>query len=259
MTFDPAAAVNRDDVVLAHLNHPLVAMSTGLLRAAVSQSDTGLHRVTAVLSDDPVLEDVLVGAFSRFVLVGADGVRLHEEVLHAGGWMPERGRFRRWENLGALRGVVSRALADGVPAPPHIHARLAERWPAVRDGVLAAIDWRTNARERSLERVLAERAQEEQERIADRLDRFAQTLRRKLAEEDTDLEQALISRAEVGKSRDELAQYRRDRRSWAERLDQLPQDRERELAAVSRRYADPQPHRFPVAVVFVVPRREAVR
>ena len=117
--------------------------------------------------------------------------------------------------------------------------RLAERWPAVRDGVLAAIDWRTNARERSLERVLAERAQEEQERIADRLDRFAHTLRRKLAEEDTDLEQALISRAEVGKSRDELAQYRRDRRSWAERLDQLPQDRERELAAVARRYADP--------------------
>ena len=101
--------------------------------------------------------------------------------------------------------------------------------------------------------MLAERAQEEQERIADRLDRFAHTLRRKLAEEDTDLEQALISRAEAGKSRDELAQYRRDRRSWAERLDQLPRDRERELAAVARRYADPQPHRFPVAVVFVVP------
>jgi hypothetical protein len=30
----------------------------------------------------------LVGAYSRFVLVGADGVRLHEEVLHAGGWAP---------------------------------------------------------------------------------------------------------------------------------------------------------------------------
>ena len=259
VTFDPAAAVNRDDVVLAHLNHPLVAMSTGLLRAAVSHSVTGLHRVTSVLSDDPVLEDVLVGAFSRFVLVGADGVRLHEEVLHAGGWMPERGRFRRWENSGALRGVVSRALADGVPAPPHVHARLTERWPAVVDGVLAAIDWRTNTRERSLDRVLAERAQEEQDRIAERLDRFAHTLRQKLAEEDTDLEDALISRAEAGKSRDELAQYRRDRRSWAERLDELPRDRERELAAVARRYADPQPHRFPVAVVFVVPRGEAVR
>ncbi len=99
---------------------------------------------------------------------------------------------------------------------------------------------------------------EEQERIADRLDSFAHTLRRKLAEEDTDLEQALISRAGVGKSRDELAQYRRDPRSWTERLDQLPHDRGRELAAAARRYADPQPHRFPVAVVFGVPRLEAV-
>ena len=259
VTFDPAAAAHRDDVVLAHLNHPLVAMSTGLLRAAVSHSDTGLHRVTAVLSDDPALEDVLVGAFSRFVLVGADGVRLHEEVLHAGGWMPDRGRFRRLENLGTLRGVVSRALAGGAPAPPHVHARLAERWPAVRDGVLAAIDWRTDTRERSLDRVLAERAQEEQQRIADRLDRFAHTLRRRLAEDETEAEHALFSRVEAAKTRDELAQYRRDRRSWAERLEQLPHDRERELAAVARRYADPTPHRFPVAVVFVVPRGEAVR
>ena len=144
-----APPVNRDDVVLAHLNHPLVAMSTRLLRAAVSHADTGLHRVTAVLSDDPALEDVLVGAFSRFVLVGADGVRLHEEVLHAGGWMPERGRFRRWENFGALRAVVSRALADGVAGaaarPGAAGGALAGR---CRDGVLAAIDWRTNAGER---------------------------------------------------------------------------------------------------------------
>jgi hypothetical protein len=88
---------------------------------------------------------------------------------------------------------------------------------------------------------------------------FRAHLRRKLSEEETDLEQALISRAEVGKSRDELARYRRDLRSWTERLDQLPHDRGRELAAAARRYADPQPHRFPVAVVFGVPRLEAVR
>jgi hypothetical protein len=259
VTFDPTAAANRDDVVLAHLNHPLVAMSTRLLRAAVSHSDVELSRVTAVLSDDPVLEDVLAVAFSQFVLVGADGVRLHEEVLHAGGWIPGNGRFRRWENSGALRTVVSRALAGGVAAPPHVRARLAERWPRMRDGVLGAIDWRTNTRERSLERVLAERADDERARVTERLDRFAHTLRQALAADEGDAEQALFSRVEAAKTRDELAQYRRDRRSWSERLEQLPRDRERELAAVARRYADPQPHRFPVAVVFVVPRREAVR
>ena len=48
-------------------------------------------------------------------------------------------------------------------------------------------------------------------------------------------------------------------RSWTEGLDQLPHNRGRELAAAARRYADPQPHRFPGAVVFGVPRLEAVR
>ena len=71
MTFDAAVARGRDDVVLAHLNSPLVAMATRLLRAAVSSDDIGLHRVTAVVSDDPGLEDVLVGAYSRFLLVGS--------------------------------------------------------------------------------------------------------------------------------------------------------------------------------------------
>ena len=50
VTFDADATrgpddSRRDDVVLAHLNHPLIAMSTRLLRAAVSSSDVGLHRV----------------------------------------------------------------------------------------------------------------------------------------------------------------------------------------------------------------------
>src|SRR5262249_34646581 len=99
VTFDAAVAKEMAEhdsaAVLAHLNHPLVAMSPRRLRAAVSNRDIGLHRVAAVVSDDPALEDVLVGAYSRFVLVGADGVRLHEEVLYAGGYAPENGRFRR--------------------------------------------------------------------------------------------------------------------------------------------------------------------
>jgi hypothetical protein len=39
----------------------------------------------------------------------------------------------------------------------------------------------------------------------------------------------------------------------------LAAERDRELEAVAARYRDPQPHRFPVAVVFVVPKREATR
>ncbi len=259
VTFDAAAARGRDDVVLAHLGHPLVAMSTRLLRAAVSSTDVGLHRVTAVVSDDPAVEDVLVGAYSRFLLVGADGVRLHEEVLHAGGWVNQAGRFRRWENVRAFGQLLGEALATGSPASPAVRARLAGWWPQMHDGLLAALDWRADDRQASLARRLQEREREERDRVVEGLQRFAHTLRGALAEPAAEAENALFSRVEATKTRDELAQYRRDRQSWSLRLDQLATERDRELAAIAARYADPQPHRFPVAVVFVVPRREAVR
>ncbi|MBM7489146.1 superfamily II DNA or RNA helicase [Micromonospora luteifusca] len=257
VTFEPALAKGQDEIVLAHLNHPLVAMSTRLLRAAVSNPDIGLHRVTAVVSDDPALEDVLVGAYSRFVLVGADGVRLHEEVLYAGGWAPEHGRFRRLDNLGTLGGILDRAITTGSVASGLVEARLAERWPRVADGLLAAIDWRTATRHESLKRKLDQRQAAEQQRIIDNLDQFATTLRGALA--DDDAEDALFSVAVAAKSKEELAQYRKDRQSWEERLSALEVERDRELAAVAARYEDPKPHRFPVAVVFVVPKREAIR
>jgi superfamily II DNA or RNA helicase len=263
ITFDPAVAKGRDDdIVLAHLGHPLVAMSTRLLRAAVSNSDIGLHRVTALVSDDPALEDVLVGAYSRFVLVGADGVRLHEEVLYAGGWAPEQGRFRRLDNLTVLGGILDRALASGTPASSLVQSRLAERWPRISDGLRAAINWRSATRQESLQRKLAQRQEAEQQRIISNFDQFAATLRGALAVDQEEAENALFSRAEaieMSKTREELLQFRRDRQSWQERLASLEAERDRELAAIAARYRDPKPHGFPVAVIFVVPRREATR
>ncbi|MET7373438.1 DISARM system SNF2-like helicase DrmD [Micromonospora arida] len=265
VAFDPQVAKeDRDGIVLAHLNHPLVAMSTRLLRAAVSNPDIGLHRVTAVVSDDPALEDVLVGAYSRFVLVGADGVRLHEEVLYAGGWAPEQGRFRRLENLSTLGGILDRALTTGSHASPIVQKRLTERWPRLTDGLLAAIDWRANTRQEALARKLAQRQEAEQQRIRQNLDQFAATLRGALAtpEEGAAGQDSFFTPEQLvamSKSKEELAQYRKDRQSWEERLPALEAERDRELAVVAARYRDPKPHRFPVAVVFVVPKRESTR
>ncbi|MFB9676061.1 DISARM system SNF2-like helicase DrmD [Streptosporangium vulgare] len=258
-TLDPRGRV-RDDVVLAHLNHPLVAMSTRLLRTAVSNPEVGLHRVTAVVSDDPALETVLVGAFFRFVLVGGDGVRLHEEVLHAGGWIPENGRFRRLENLTVLGGLLDRALTGGTPASAPVRHRLAGLWPKVGEAVLQSIDWRVDGKDQKrdqLERKLVQRMEAEQGRVADNLARFETALRARLAENED--EDALFSRIEAAQSKEELDQYRKDRRSWEDRLSRLAEERDRELETIASRYRAPQPHRFPVAVVFVVPKREATR
>jgi superfamily II DNA or RNA helicase len=256
ITFDQAVLREREeqDVVLAHLGHPLVARSTELLRAAVWSGETGLHRVTAVVSDHPDLtEGPLLAAYARYVLVGADGLRLHEEVLHAGGWLRPDGRFARLENLTTLDRILQHALAHGTPAGPRQQDRFVQAWPRARDGLRAAVDWRVRDREASLANRLDRRRDDEQQRLTANLDRFAATLRDKLAEEP---EEDLLTWLKDPK---ELAQARQDRRGWAQRLEQLDADRSRQTARIAARYADRKPYTFPVAVVCVVPQREAVR
>lgn len=261
VTFDQTLARGQDDVVLAHLNHPLVAMSTRLLRGAASNADVDLNRVAAVVSDDPQLQDVLVAAYARFVLVGGDGIRLHEEVLQAGGWLPENGRFRR-EGITALRDLLDRALTTGTPASELVQRRLVDRWERGRAalesgaGLVAAVNARADDRHKSLQAKLAQQRAAEEARTTDRLNRFSESLRTALAEDDED---ALFSIEMISKSPEELTQYRRDRDQWQHKLDQLDDVRRTELAAIAARYREPQPHVFPMAVVFVVPRREATR
>ncbi|MER6602639.1 DISARM system SNF2-like helicase DrmD [Streptomyces parvus] len=261
LTFSPAvAAQGRDDVVLAHLKHPLVALSTRLLTAAVWNADLiDLHRVTAVVSDDPAVTTTLVSAYARYVLVGTDGTRLHEEVLYAGGWFGETGRFRRWESVNEQGRVLSRALTDGTEAAPHLRGELTEAWPKLRDPLYRSLEARAGELGRQLESRLADRRAEEERRITATLARFEATLRAKLKEEgDGEGEQlALLSAHEL--TGHERRQFEGDRRRWQERLEGLPAERERELAAIAARYREPRSHLFPAAVVFVIPAKEARR
>jgi hypothetical protein len=229
-------------------------MSTRLLRAAVWSGDTQLHRVTAVVSDHPGLtEGPLLAAYARYVLVGADGLRLHEEVLHAGGWLRADGRFARLENLTTLDGILRHALAHGTPAGQRLQDRFVQAWPRAREGLRAAIEWRVRDREASLANRLDRRRDDEQQRLAANLDRFSATLRDRLAQEPED---DLLSWLKDPK---ELAQARQDRRAWEQRLAQLDAGRQRQLDRIAARYAEPVTHTFPVAVVCVVPQQEAVR
>jgi hypothetical protein len=143
-----------------------------------------------------------------------------------------------------------------------VQARLAARWPRVAQGLAAAIEWRATTRRESLDRKLTQRQQAEQDRVTSNIDQFAATLRGALAVPEDDAEDALFSRAEVAqwqKSKEELAQFRRDREAWDRRLRTLEVERDRELEVIANRYRDPKRHSFPVAVIFVVPRAEATR
>jgi len=60
-----------------------------------------------------------------------------------------------------------------------------------------------------------------------------------------------------GWSTAEQDQFRRNVDSLRARTERIPQDIDHETAAVRRRYANPAPRLFPVAVTCLVPRRIA--
>src|SRR5439155_860369 len=116
IVFDHALAADRDDVVLVHLNHRLVQMAQRLLRAEVwSQHDRkSLHRVTARVVPNDVLDGPAVIAHARLVVLGGDDRRLHEEIVTAGGLLRD-GRLSRF-NVGQTEAALRAQTEKPVPA-----------------------------------------------------------------------------------------------------------------------------------------------
>ena len=248
ISFDAAVAANRSDLVLAHLNHPLVAMATRLLRAEVWGAGH-LARAASLLVADRRLTDPVLVAYSRLVLVGADGKRLHEELFPAGGWL-RGGSFARL-GVTELAGFLDAALGpDAAPqqSPLAIRAELSRTWWKVEASLEAAITARATERELSLQRSLGKRRADEQTRTTSLLAGFERSLRAALIAQDSDQQ---LSFADL--DADERTRLAADRAAWQQRLDALPAERDAELAAIAGRYASVRVLWFPAAVVHLVP------
>lgn len=251
-TFDTKLAAGRDDIVFCHLGHRLVAHSLRLLRAEVwaTGQRQSLARVTArsVAPLAEVLEqgDVGVVCHARLVITGADGHRLHEELVVAGGRI-RGGRFARIDTLRDLD-----ALLRTAGGTPNETAGLddALRWwdSIIEPGLTKALDRRSEAVQESKKRELEERASHE----ADAVRTILSDLRRQITD---DLDELVADRLEQLSlfSEPEREQSQRDLDALRRRLDEIPEEIEREVAAVHRRFTDPECHVFPAAVTMLVP------
>ncbi len=250
ITFDPARASERHDVVLAHLGHPLLTMSTRLLRAAVWGTEHGgLNRVAACLSDDPELEATLLVTFTRLVLVGADGVRLHEEVFPAGGWLRD-GRFLAL-GVTKLGELVDRVLAIENPesASPLEQQGLAMQWQRGWAALATAMANRAREREQSVRTRLDALKADEVKRLDQALDQFRRTLERALGSSEAEQLELRLDDLE------ERSQLHRDVDAWRTTLAGLDAQREAEAQQIDHRYSEVRALTFPAAILFVVPRR----
>ena len=148
VTFSHEAAAHRDDIVLVHLNHPLVQRSLALLRAEVwsQEGNRSLYRVAARIVPDPALDTPAVVAYGRLVVIGGRGDRLHEELIAAGGKIRE-GKFdpKGVEEVRLWLEAASTSEPGG-----NVKDRVAEVWPNISERLRRELDNRAKARVSSL-------------------------------------------------------------------------------------------------------------
>ena len=249
VVFDHEKAKGRDDVVLAHLNHRLVTMSLRLLRAEIWSPDTRrkLYRVTARTVSTLALDTPAIIAHARLLILGGDSQRQHEELITAGGYLRE-GRLVRM-NVGQ----VQRALAESQPDPvsSQMQQRLRELWPEHRDPLMQALEARMKERTSSLHNLLDERAQKEINDITTILNELRTNILAELRQ--PEIEQLQLT----GFTTTEREQFERNMSALAARVDQIDTEIEQEHAAIRKRYANPQPRLFPVAVTYLIPEHMA--
>lgn len=245
ITFDHAAAEDRDDVVLVHLGHRLVQMAQRLLRAEVWTTGQGskLARVTARVVSDDALSEPAVVVHARILVLGGNDYRLHEEIITVGGTL-ESGRFRRL-NVGQTSAAIEAATAQ--PVSEKLHESFRELWPTIEGSVRDALEARMKERTKGLERKIAERAKKDVERMRAVMNELAESIRAQLEAKPPD-------QLELWKDA-ELEQRERNRESLEARLKAIPEEIEREAAEISRRYSEPTPRVFPVSTTFLVPER----
>ena len=247
IVFDHSLVKSRDDVVFVHLNHRLVQMCLRLLRAEIwSQgSHKMLYRVTArIISDENYREPVVV-AHGRIVVLGGDNQRIHEEVIVAGGRLKE-GRFSRM-NVGETKSVLDAVVHKEVPS--NIKDRITKLWPNISDSLMKSLEARMIDRTKGLQKNLDERADNE----VDNMQSILLDLKRTISEQ---LEEPARLQLELWTSA-EREQLEINMNSLRKRLEQIPDEIEKEAEVIRSRYRNPDPRLFPVAVTFLIPQNFA--
>ena len=149
-----------------------------------------------------------------------------------------------------VRAAVAAAWASAEAAGPDLTAPLANLLPTIEPNLLRALERRRDDRQDSLARLLAETATQE-----------AAVAEQVLVELRKGIEKALDDTGAYEQlslfDSEERRQLERDVDALKHRLTRIPDDIAASQEAVRRRYADPTPRFFPVAVEFLIPRRAA--
>lgn len=252
VTFDPDCIKDRDDVVLAHLNHALVRMSLRLLREEVWKTGTSsrLHRVA--VRSVPDLKEPMVYVFSRLLIVGGDHLRLHEELTYSGGEL-KADSYRRESVLKTLQQYLD-ASHPMNEVPDGVFAVLKSRFSKYEESVTKSYEARSKERLDSLLSTLTHRKDSEIKDVNALLDELEQSIKKEL---DIENNHEAFVQLTFDFGEEDVQELKRDFAALRARLDQIPDERQKETAVIERHYSNPRSLTFPAAVLFLVPETKA--
>jgi len=254
ITFDHDIVRNRDDIVLAHLNHRLVQKCLRLLREELWSLDDAkkLHRISVRSVPDSDLSELAVAVWSRLVIIGGNYHRIHEELTLSGGELKHRG-FSRLDRITQLTELVE----NGKHFPPsdQLFAVLKKRFEANRESIINAVEARSRDRLQNLDNTVARFKKAEIEDLNEILNDLEKAIRKRIDEYRTDISEQSRQLFFEEFSDEERLQYRKDMEALENRLKRIPLERINETVSIENRYDNLVPRTFPVAVVFLVPER----
>jgi GH15 family glucan-1,4-alpha-glucosidase len=145
----------------------------------------------------------------------------------------------------ALAAATDREPSNGVKE------KLQVLWPKNADALRQALEARKDDLTNGLKKKLAERAEKEALDITTILTELQRAIQEQM--NDPFYQQAFLP----GMVPVEQEQFERNVEALRRRLQEIPKEIEKETEAVTKRFANPQPRMFPVAVTFLVPEKLA--
>ena len=152
-------------------------------------------------------------------------------------------------NVGQVEEAMA-AAKDEEPAKA-MQDRLLDMWDTLAPSLQQSLTVRMKDRIRGLQSKLSERADKE----ANDIEAILTELKRAIEAELNDPEYVQLDLP--GMSDPEKEQFEFNKAALRERVRAIPEEIERETAAIRARYKDPQARMFPVAVTFLVPEKLA--
>ena len=196
----------------------------------------------------PGLTHPMVYVWSRLLIVGGDHLRLHEELTFSGGEMKPDG-FRRESVLRNLEKLMDSSHPyDDIPE--HAFGILKRYFDKYLDSITKTYEARSKERRDALLATLGHRKDSEIRDVNQILDELERMIRKELGIED---DKPRYVQMTLNFSDLEKEELKRDLSALRARLEQIPSEREKEVASIEKHYSDAKALTFPVAVVFLVP------